>query len=746
MPESNHTVSAGKRRPLEQKALEVSGLLWTEDDGSMPDADGPIFPREWPLLAGVLVMATGAATALSTSTQSTSYPVLIHTLIVIGTIVSFIGLASGKRFTFLGVLVMAGGLVIFLLRADLGFGVELLFPVDLQMLEESSIAVLGGWMLCGLCFMQGGRDGVVFMSATSIAILGLIATVNVNTEVIIAFWIFISGLVYTWGYESLLRTRAAYPASSEHDDLHPGWARWHVSAASLLISCVLVVATVSGSLVYRYTPNIFERMSNQVRHIPIALPDMGFRTCAGQDFLVGTGPINLPETLAFHVEADQPALWRTQVFDRYLGHGWSRSDDEYHELRSEVGMRYALPHGDITGRTRNRQVFTFPEKLAGFLPAAAEPIEITLSGHVARSPLADTVTGYLYPLLRDQYGCLSINPQWTTHAFWTGTVQEPARHYEVISMMPPTSASDLRGRGSDYPAEIVETCIKQVPVSAEAHLSRLVNETIAGIEDPYDRVTALRQMLEQHCLYTLKGPRVPPNVDAAAYFINVTKRGACDLFATALAVTARIAGVPARIATGYQVGEYDTATEQILVKHSDAHAWAEIYFPDLGWVPFDIQAAQLYEQQSWFSLLIHGHGRTALMKLSRILLPLLLVPLIAYAALSGLFDLRRLLPLRRRPRHSSPASQLGNDYRHLCRQLARRAGLIVDDTLTPRQVIGEAMTALTAPPTLVQRLWRINDEFYNARYAPDTPARHIQRLRRSIRAMQKRLREFRHIS
>ena len=744
MRESDHTISGARRPSLAWQVLNFFGFADGEDDKLWGEADGAFVPREWPLLAGALVMATGAAAALSISTQSPSYPALLHTVIAAGIVFSLIGLVTGERLSFVGVFVIGAGLAVFLLRANLGAWADLLFPVDLQTLEESSIAVLGGWVLAGVCFMQGGRDGVVFLSATAMAVLGLIATVNVNTEFIIAFWVFIGGLVYTWGYEALLRRAERSSASSGHNDFSPGWARWHVSASSLLIICVLVSATAIGSLLYRYSPNIFDRMSSQVRHMPIPLPNMAFRTCTDEDFPVGTGPINLPDTPAFHVKADHPALWRTQVFEHYLGHGWAKNDGERYELRSELRLRYELAHDDMPGRTPNKQVFTFPEKLAGFLPAAAEPIQITLSGHVARSPSAHTGTGYMYPLLQDRHGCIRINPQWTAHAFWQGTTKEPARHYEVVSMMPSTTAEHLRGRGTDYPDEIIQTCIEQVPVSAQAHLSRLVSETVAGIEDPYDRVIALREMLEQRCLYTLRGPRVPSNADVAAYFINTAKRGACDLFATGLVVTARIAGVPARIATGYQVGEYDSDTDQILVKHSDAHAWTEVYFPERGWVPFDIQAAQLYEQQSWFSLLTHGHSRSALVRLSRFMLPLLLLPLIAYAALSGLFDLRRLLPRRQGPR-KSPTGQLGGEYRQLCQQLARRAGIAVDDTLTPRQVISKAMTRLVAPPTLAQRLWRLNDEFYNARYAPDTPAHRTQRLRGRIRAMQRRLREFQHI-
>jgi len=46
-------------------------------------------------------------------------------------------------------------------------------------------------------------------------------------------------------------------------------------------------------------------------------------------------------------------------------------------------------------------------------------------------------------------------------------------------------------------------------------------------------------------------------------------------------------GIPARLATGYATGEYDQATDSFIVRDMDRHAWAEVYFPDCGWVTFD---------------------------------------------------------------------------------------------------------------------------------------------------------------
>jgi hypothetical protein len=49
----------------------------------------------------------------------------------------------------------------------------------------------------------------------------------------------------------------------------------------------------------------------------------------------------------------------------------------------------------------------------------------------------------------------------------------------------------------------------------------------------------------------------------------------------------RAAGIPARVVTGYQGGEVNPITRQLVVRQSEAHAWSEAWFTDLGWVRID---------------------------------------------------------------------------------------------------------------------------------------------------------------
>jgi hypothetical protein len=54
-----------------------------------------------------------------------------------------------------------------------------------------------------------------------------------------------------------------------------------------------------------------------------------------------------------------------------------------------------------------------------------------------------------------------------------------------------------------------------------------------------------------------------------------------------MVVLARAAGIPARFVTGYLRGERSRFAAHYTVRQSDAHAWVEVFFPGVGWVPFD---------------------------------------------------------------------------------------------------------------------------------------------------------------
>lgn len=695
--------------------------------------------RNWPVLAGAFVAAHGAAGALSVSTQVEAFSLLLHGCITVAILASAFGLAINRRFTGIGIGLMVGASVLIITRQGFGAAGELLLPLDLQALEESQIAVVLAWMLCGFCFMQGSENGGAFIAATGMAIFGLMGTVNLNASLIAVFWVYLFGVVFMWGYERLLDRAPDEGESSPHRPTN--WARWHLSSAALLVLVLMAVAFSVGTIVFHLSPNIYERMSGQVRTLTSHLPSPINFTEYENDFRVGTGPINLPDTLRFTVKTSNPALWRITAYDAYDGQGWQRTLTRQIPLIYEGGTRYRIPGRQLPEQGQPADVFRFVRGLPDHLPAASVPVQIQLSLSEKAAGAAELSAGEAL-LQTDAYGGLHLREEWFTDIIDTEDEDILTDTYAVIAEHPPTASEVLRGRGMEYSPFIARTYVEQVPLQAEKNLDTLVQKTVEGISDPYDRVTALREMIQERCLYTLQAPAVPRGEDAAAYFLLQSQRGACDLFATSLAVTARLAGIPARVVTGYQVGEYDAASQTVHVLDSDAHAWVEIYFPGVGWVPFDMQANEEYVGRSWLDLFRIGYPRLALKRLLIIAGQVVLALIFLYAAVSAFYDPSHLLSLLPRHRSESELEHVSRQYRDLYRAIARRAGCEAEPWMTPQEVIETSLAKVAAPTHLIERIERLNTQFYALRYDDDPSAQEITRVREGIASVQKRLREL----
>lgn len=97
---------------------------------------------------------------------------------------------------------------------------------------------------------------------------------------------------------------------------------------------------------------------------------------------------------------------------------------------------------------------------------------------------------------------------------------------------------------------------------------------------------ALQYFQQQGFSYTLSPPRLRSR-DSVDEFLFRTRRGYCSHFAQALTWMMRCAGIPARIAVGYQGGEQNPMGDYLLVRQSDAHAWVEVALPGQGWTRVD---------------------------------------------------------------------------------------------------------------------------------------------------------------
>ncbi len=130
----------------------------------------------------------------------------------------------------------------------------------------------------------------------------------------------------------------------------------------------------------------------------------------------------------------------------------------------------------------------------------------------------------------------------------------------------------------------------QLPAGFNPRSRQLAQEWAAdGAADAAIVQKALRYFREQGFVYTLEPPLL--GRDSVDEFLFGSKRGFCEHYASSFVFLLRAAGVPARVVAGYQGGDINPVDGYMIVRQSDAHAWAEAWLKGRGWVRFDPTAA-----------------------------------------------------------------------------------------------------------------------------------------------------------
>lgn len=96
----------------------------------------------------------------------------------------------------------------------------------------------------------------------------------------------------------------------------------------------------------------------------------------------------------------------------------------------------------------------------------------------------------------------------------------------------------------------------------------------------------LNRFREEQYFYTLRPPILEDENSIDAFLVQ-SKKGFCAHYSGSFVFMMRAAGIPARVVTGYQGGEWNEEGQFLSVHQFDAHAWAEVWLEGQGWVRFD---------------------------------------------------------------------------------------------------------------------------------------------------------------
>ncbi len=149
-----------------------------------------------------------------------------------------------------------------------------------------------------------------------------------------------------------------------------------------------------------------------------------------------------------------------------------------------------------------------------------------------------------------------------------------ATQYRLQRSLPPR----MRAAALELPAGSnprAQRLARQWRAAHSGNVDAIVNEALTMVRDQFE--------------YSLDPP--PLGANAIDEFLFATRIGFCEHFASSFVFLMRSAGIPARIVTGYQGGYRNAVGKYWIVRQSDAHAWAEIWVEDRGWLRIDPTAA-----------------------------------------------------------------------------------------------------------------------------------------------------------
>ncbi len=146
---------------------------------------------------------------------------------------------------------------------------------------------------------------------------------------------------------------------------------------------------------------------------------------------------------------------------------------------------------------------------------------------------------------------------------------------ETIATMAAYNDGNPLARDSDY-LKIDDSELEKVLNDISLKLFPAVESSVPG----RDRIKALENFFESEFSYSLGTRPESIDRDPVIEFLAKTKKGHCELFATATALLLRQQGIPARYVTGFVCMEPDSKNNFWLARLGDCHAWVEAWIPE----------------------------------------------------------------------------------------------------------------------------------------------------------------------
>lgn len=280
------------------------------------------------------------------------------------------------------------------------------------------------------------------------------------------------------------------------------------------------------------------------------------------------GRLKLSDRIVLRVATEEnirlPMLLKEASYSSF-GHGiWSTNDKEFSVIDQNEDGSWDLIRDRAAERSMRISTYMIKEKGVIPLPHGSTRIENVTAIELARNP----------------HGAVSMDIR-------EGWISFDVRYSENELDEVPPNESDLFLL--DYYRADLEKVTKEL-----------------GLESmtPAQAVDTVAEYFRDNFSYTLNYRQRYPRGKYLANFLNNTRKGHCEYFATATALLLRSVGIPTRYAVGYSVDEFSRLEGQYVARARHAHSWTQVYIQGKwqvldttpsNWAPYEAENASPFQ-------------------------------------------------------------------------------------------------------------------------------------------------------
>jgi transglutaminase-like putative cysteine protease len=352
----------------------------------------------------------------------------------------------------------------------------------------------------------------------------------------------------------------------------------------LTLTLVVSVMIIGSYQIPNSLPITYQTIQTQTTELRRELTDSLFRTLerlgdstgitlqsgfSENDSYLG-GPMTLSRRVVYETIQNQPTYWRIESKELYTSKGWETRTLPNQMIRTPFNVDFGFEN--YSSQIETIRFSTSRESIT-FIPIPYGKVTINFSENF--------------------YRLNSAFYENTNHRIRTDNLRKDELIDVIIQYQRPIYYEQqlINSRASTTNPANPYT---QLPDSLPQRVIDLAFTITRNARNDYEKVKMIEAYLRDpsNFTYTLTDAEfVPFDRDYVDFFLFDTKKGYCEQFSSAMTIMLRALNIQARWVKGYSPGEQSSiqlsSSSEYRVIEANAHAWVEVYFENVGWIPFE---------------------------------------------------------------------------------------------------------------------------------------------------------------